>query len=66
MPDVFVDVRDAAHLAGVSARTVTRWLTENRLQRYRSGSLTRINRSELLSFIEPRLAPARRRKDRHA
>jgi PTS system nitrogen regulatory IIA component len=47
-------VRDAAHLLGVSEKTIYRWIKEGRLPAYRINEQHRFNRAELLEWATSR------------
>jgi excisionase family DNA binding protein len=50
--DGFITVDEAAQLVRLSHWTLRSWLHKGRLTRYKSGSRTVVNRSELLGLLE--------------
>ena len=50
----FLTVDDAAQLVCLSHWTVRSWLHKGLLTRYKSGSRTVVNRSELLELLKPK------------
>lgn len=60
-PSEYVSINDAAELAGVQRRTITKWLTLQRITRYTAanGYTVLINRAELAEYVKAhRTSPA--------
>lgn len=60
-PSTYVSINDAAELAGVQRRTITKWLTNEKITRYTAanGYSVLINREELAEFVrQHRTSPA--------
>jgi len=51
--DSFLTVDEAAQLSGLSHWTIRLWLHNRRLTKYKSGSRTAVNRTELLELLKP-------------
>ena len=60
-PSEYVTINAAAELAGVQRRTITKWLTLEKITRYTAanGYSVLINRAELAEFVKShRTSPA--------
>jgi len=51
VPEAFLATRAAAALAGVTPRTVRRWIREGKLQPYGAGAKLRVRRSDLEKLL---------------
>ena len=61
--DRFLTIREVADELGISERSVWRLIEDNELPAHKSGSSTRVRRSDLDDYIERSRKPPRRDPD---